>query len=85
MNQNLRYGVKWDWRQNENKEHLYLALQQMFPTSADEKVAEMKSVVTEKYHKYKREYAKHLSFNPDKENLSECILTWRCIVMYAYF
>ena len=75
MTHNLRYGVNWEWRQSENKERLYVALQQMFPISADEKVAEVKSVVTERYHKYKREYVKHLSFNPDKENLSECILT----------
>ena len=29
---------------------------------------------TESYHKYKREYLKHLSFNPEEENLSTCIL-----------
>ena len=44
----------------------------MFPISADEKVNEVKSF-TESYHKYKREYVKHLSFNPEQENLSMSI------------
>ena len=49
-------------------------LQQMFPDlSADE---ESKSVdsLTRIYHNYKREYVKHLSFNPGTENLSKYIL-----------
>ena len=49
-------------------------LQQMFPDlSADE---ESKSVdsLTRIYHNYKREYVKHLSFNPRTENLSKYIL-----------
>ena len=28
--------------------------------------------LTEKYHKYKREYVRHLSFNPEDETLSKC-------------
>ena len=74
LTHDLRYGVKWNWAQRESKEKLHAALQQLFPTSADEKEGEVQ-LVTEIYHKYKHEYVKHLSFNPDKENLSECILT----------
>ena len=57
----------------DSKERLHVALQQMFPTSTEEKVDEMKPL-TDSYHKYKREYLKHLSFNPKEENLSKCIL-----------
>ena len=49
-------------------------LQLIFPNlSADE---ESKSVdsLTRIYHNYKREYVKHLSFNPGTENLSKYIL-----------
>ena len=52
---------------------LDVALQQMFPTSADEKVDEVQSL-TEKYQKYKKKYVKHLNFNPYEKNLSRCIL-----------
>ena len=40
-------------------------LQQIF---AKEEEDEMKSF-TKSYHKYKREYVKHLGFNPKEENL----------------
>ena len=40
---------------------------------AEEDVDGVKSF-TESYHKYKREYVKHISFNPEEENLSKCIL-----------
>ena len=70
----LRYGVTWSYNQRESRNHLYVALQEMFPTTAEEKVDEVQSV-TESYHKYKREYVKHLSFKPEEENLSECFLT----------
>ena len=63
------------WSQSESKERILVALQQMFPTTADEKVDEVQSL-TEIYHKYKREYVKHLSFNPEEENLCECFLTF---------
>ena len=43
----------------------------MFP--AEEEENEVKSL-TESYHKYKREYVKHLRFDPEDENLSKCIL-----------
>ena len=61
--------VAWE---RESKERLSVALQRMLSTSAvDENIDEMKSL-TESYHKYKREYVKHLSFNPNNENLSKC-------------
>ena len=59
------------------------ALQQMFPDlSADE---ESKSVdsLTRIYHNYKREYVKHLSFNPGTENLSKYILM--TLLGYLFF
>ena len=36
----------------------------------DQEVYEVKSF-TKAYHKYKKEYVKHLSFNPKEENLSK--------------
>ena len=65
------------WSQSDSKERLLVALQQLFPISAEEEVDDVKSL-TEKYHKYKREYVKHLSFNPDYDNLSKNILTSQC-------
>ena len=67
----LRYGVTWNWNQKESRDHLFVALQEMFPASTEEKLDEVQSV-TESYHKYKREYVKHLSFNPEEDNLSKC-------------
>ena len=55
----------------------------MFPNlSADE---ESKSVdsLTRIYHNYKREYVKHLSFNPGTENLSKYILM--TLLGYLFF
>ena len=51
-----------------SQERFHAVLQQMFPTSADDEVDDAKSL-TESYHKYKREYVKHLGFNPDNKNL----------------
>ena len=45
-------------------------LQQMFPAEEEEDGAKS---FTERYHKYKRQYVKHLSFNPKEENLSKCV------------
>ena len=56
-----------------SKEFLYVALQQMFPTSSGEKVDEVKAL-TESYHKYKMEYLKHLSFDPEDESLSKYLI-----------
>ena len=48
-------------------------LQKIFPSSsATEKVDNVKTL-TDAYHKYKMEYVKHLSFNPEGENLSKFI------------
>ena len=66
----LRYGVVWSYSHWESREQLHVALQQMFPTSADEKGDDLKSL-TESYHKYKKEYVKHLGFNPKEGNLSK--------------
>ena len=54
------------FRKRESKE----GLRQLFPTLPDEKVDGVKSL-TESYHKYKKKYVKHLSFNPEEENLSK--------------
>ena len=61
-------------RRIDSKERLNDALQQMFPASADVREDEVQSL-TESYHKYKREYVKHISFNPKDENLSKYIST----------
>ena len=60
-----------------NKERLHATFKQMFPTYEEKKVDEVKSL-TESYHKYKREYVKHLSFSPDTDNLSKFILNSQC-------
>ena len=59
LTQELSHGVLY-WREDGSKERL----QQMFLASADEEVEEVKSF-TKSYHKYKKEYVKHLSFNPE--------------------
>ena len=70
------------WRErDESKERFDVALQQMFPTSADKKVDQMRSL-TESYHQYKREYVKHININSDNENLSRCFLTLK---LFIYF
>ena len=61
----------WDSR-SESKERFLATLQHIFTSSVDEKVDDLKSL-TEKYHKYKREYVKHLSFNPEQGNFSKYI------------
>ena len=66
LTQELSHGVSY-WESG-SKERV----QQMFPTSAKEEEDEVKSF-TESYHKYKREYVKHLNFNPEEENLSKCV------------
>ena len=52
-----------------DRDDLHLALQQ----STEEEGDNVRSM-TEEYHRYKREYVKHLNFNPDAENLSKCFL-----------
>ena len=69
LTQELLYGVQWSYGYEESRDRLHAALQQMFPASADEKGDDLKSL-TESYHKYKKEYVKHIGFNPEEENLS---------------
>ena len=69
LTQELRKGVVY-WEGDSKYVGLDIALQEMFPTSAEEKVDVLKSLA-ESYHKYKREYVKNLCFNPDNENLSK--------------
>ena len=66
LTQQLSHGVLY-WRGG-SKERL----QQMFLTSTKEELDGVKSF-TESYLKYKREYVKHLNFNPKEGNLSKCI------------
>ena len=63
----------WTYRDSQ-KERLHATFKQMFPTYEEKRADAVKSL-TESYHKYKREYVKHLSFSPDNENLSKCILS----------
>ena len=70
LTQELTDGVQdWIWKDESKKEQL----QQLFPASTDEDIDGVKSL-TESYHNYKREYVKHLSFNPEEETLSKCNL-----------
>ena len=61
------------WSQSDDKKNLHLALERMFETSPDVNAEEVK-LVTERYFKYKRDYAKHLLFNPSIENHSKRFL-----------
>ena len=70
MTEELRHGVQY-W-QGDYEAGLDVALQQMFPTSADENGVKVQPL-TESYHKYKREYVNHLIFNPEEKNLSKPI------------
>ena len=45
----------------------------MSSASVNDNAHDLKSL-TEIYHKYKRDYVKHLFFNPGEENLSKCML-----------
>ena len=69
LTQELSHGLNY-W-EGGSKERI----QQMFPTPTKEEEDGAKSFM-ESYHKYKREYVKHLSFNPKEENLSKCILAY---------
>ena len=52
-------------------ERIDAGLRQLFPIlSANEKLHELK-MKTEKYHQYKMDYVRHLSFTPEGENLSK--------------
>ena len=63
------------WSQYESKDRMIAALQQMFPALTDRKLKlDDVTRLTESYHNYKREYVKHLLFNPKEENSSKDIL-----------
>ena len=64
LTRELSHGVSF-WKLGYSKERL----QQMFPMLTEEEEDGLKSLA-ESYHKYKREYVKHLGFNPEEENLS---------------
>ena len=56
-------------------DELHQSLQELFPSSStDEKLEDM-MVLTKAYHKYKRKYAKHLSFNSRGKKLSKVFPT----------
>ena len=58
------------WSQNESKDRMIAALQKIFPALAESKL-DYVTRLTETYHKYKREYVKHLSFDPNNGNHSK--------------
>ena len=68
LTQDLGKGI-W-WQRGFSQGRFENALRQVF--QQDIRSEEVKSV-TEKYHTYKRNYVKHISFNPGKENFSKCI------------
>ena len=74
----LSNGVKY-WKSGYQER-----LQQMFPTSSDEEIDEVKSF-TESYHKYKRDYVRHLGFNPEEENLSRHNLNAQCSFASSFY
>ena len=58
-----------DWKQGNAR--IQATFQNMFPnTWSDEKVDDVMAL-TEAYHKYKKEYVKHLSFDREEGNLSK--------------
>ena len=70
MNQELSEGVKWN--EGLYKDRLRASLKDMFPISAHEKNKEAKKA-TARYLEYKRNYVKHINFNPYEANLSKYI------------
>ena len=51
--------------------HLDVVLQQLFPDSSAEGTADDIETLTNTYQRYKREYVKHISFDPYGDNLSK--------------
>ena len=70
-------GAVW-WRGTKSQEIFGAALQKMHIVWADDGEDGV-TKLTEKYHKYKREYVKHLSFVPEEDILSKFFL-WNLIV-----
>ena len=61
------FAIYW---KSKDKELFNDALLEIFPSSTFERDEQVKAL-TEAYHKYKRNYVKHLFFNPDNKNLCE--------------
>merc|ERR1712192_23824 len=78
LTQELIQGVE-NWKSGYQER-----IQQMFPRSADEEVDIVMSF-TKSYRKYKREYVKHLSFNPKEENLTSVLEHVPLEIVYIYF
>ena len=76
------------WSQYESKDRMIAALQQMFPAALTERKLKDVTRLTETYHKYKREYVKQLSFDPNNGNHSKFLksstisikIEWRFLV-----
>ena len=79
LTQELNHGVMY-WNSG-SKERL----QQMFPTSASEEEVDGVKSFTESYHNYKRDYVKHLGFNPEEENLSRCNFNSQCSFASSFY
>ena len=77
LTQELSHGLNY-W-EGGSKERI----QQMFPTPTKEEEDGAKSFM-ESYHKYKREYVKHLGFNHEEENLSKCIIDKSCTFVSSF-
>ena len=60
-------GLK-EWGQGSKR--IEAVFQEMFPTSSSE---DGTLIFSETYRKYKRNYVRHLSFNPENQNLSMVI------------
>ena len=71
-------GVQWGLDKDKAKESLLDVLQQLLPSAEEAKI----KALTKSYHKYKREYVKHLLFNPNFENLSKYSLAFH---LYFFF
>ena len=76
LRKGMMNGIKWDYGRDEAKENLIDALQQLLPPAEEAQV----KTLTEAYQEYKREYVKHLLFNPNFENLSKYSLA-----LHLYF
>ena len=60
------------WEKPESKDRMIAALNQMFPALAASRVDEV-TRLTETYHKYKREYLKHIMFELGTKGFSKCL------------
>ena len=56
----------------EQDDELLQPLQELFSSSSENENEKGDTILllTEAYHNYKRKYVRHLSFNPEKQNLS---------------